>query len=69
MDKYRLFAPAPGRGWDCGSPSLHPVSDGYDTDFVCESCGSAWHVELSTIVRVRDMEAPTIHDPTTIPSR
>ena len=67
MVDYRLFPPAPGRCWGCGSPSLHPVSDGFDTDFVCDACGAAWHVELGQVVRVHDVERPTIHDPATLP--
>jgi hypothetical protein len=69
MVDHRLFAPAPGRCWDCGSPSLHAVSDGYDTDLVCESCCSAWHIELGQVVRVRDVSPPSIHDPATLPRR
>jgi hypothetical protein len=60
---HRIFSPAPGRCWDCGAPSLTPVSDGYDTDFLCQSCGAAWHVELGHVHRIAEIEGEVIHDP------
>jgi hypothetical protein len=44
------------------------VSDGYDTDFVCDSCGARWHIELGHVVRVESLTPPPIHDPATIPT-
>jgi hypothetical protein len=69
MAEYRIFPPAPGRCWECGSPSLRPVSDGYDTDFLCESCGSAWHIELGRVARVEAVEGTVVHDPAALPVR
>lgn len=53
-----IFGLSPGRCWECGSPSLRAVSDGYDANFVCPSCGSCWHVVLGHVHQVDPATCP-----------
>ncbi len=54
----RAGSAGPRLGWrlggcpDCGSRRLLGASDGYDTDFICEACGSRWHLVLGRVQRV-----------------
>jgi hypothetical protein len=40
---------------ECASPHLRAVSDGYDTNFLCESCGACWIHSMGWLGRVDPM--------------
>ena len=53
-----IFGPPPMTCPGCNAVGLLAVSDGWDTNFLCPTCGACWHFELGWISRV---------DPTTCP--
>ena len=67
MVGYRIFPPAPNRCWDCGSPTLRVVSDGFDTDFVCDLCGTGWHLEFGRATRIERFAGTVIDNPDLMP--
>ena len=58
MDENSIFGTSPGRCWECGSPSMRAVSDGYDTNFFCPSCLACWRIVLGHVYRVDASTCP-----------
>jgi ribosomal protein S27E len=43
---------------DCASTALRAVFDGYDTNFLCESCGACWFQSMGWLGRVDPGRCP-----------
>ena len=49
----------------CHHPGLLTVTDGETVNFLCERCGSCWHVEMGYVRRVDPLTCPgCLHRPT-----
>lgn len=51
------LAALPGPCPACGS-ALRAVSDGYDTNFVCDSCGACWFYSMGWLGRLDPGSCP-----------
>ena len=54
----RMLAGRIGPCPTCGNGRLSPVSDGEETNLLCQECGSCWHLAFGWIARVNPGTCP-----------
>ena len=54
----RMLAGRIGPCPTCGNGRLSPAFDGEETNFLCQECGSCWHLALGWVDRVNPQTCP-----------